>query len=75
MELYYHVYQFIKRKGCRFKFYYYRNNSTSCIYGDVGVELNSNIGKITNFDPAVDLLLSSKEKTGIANTVLRYVYL
>lgn len=75
MELYYHVYHFIRGKGCRFKFYYYRNSSTSCIYGDVGIELDHNIGRIANFDPAVDLQLSSKEKASIVNTVLRYIYL
>ena len=75
MELYYYVYQFTKGKDCRFKFYYYRNNSTSCIYGDVGIELDGNVGRLANFDPSTCLLLSNKEKSNIVESVLKYIYL
>jgi hypothetical protein len=75
MELYYYVYQFTKGKNCRFRFYYYKNNSTSCIFGDVGIELNGNIGRVAKFDPSTCLRLSDKEKTTIVESVLKYIYL
>jgi hypothetical protein len=75
MELYYHVYQFMKNKGLKFRFYYYRNKSTYCICGNVDIELSNNISRIVHFDPEVDLRLSNEEKDGIVNTVLKYIYI
>ena len=75
MELYYYVYQFTKGKDCRFRFYYYKKNSVSCICGDVGIELDSNVGRIASFDPYTCLKLLDKEQSAIVERVLKYIYL
>ncbi|HOJ09124.1 MAG TPA: hypothetical protein PK733_00835 [Clostridiales bacterium] len=75
MELYFHVYELTREKLCCFKFYYYKNDCTSSIYGDVRVEYDEGRRKTASFDPKSDLLLSGKEKDSIVAGVLKNVYI